>query len=276
MSDNLLMVGASLAQVGGIRIAKDLGFKVIAIDGDSNAPGLKAADVGIVLDVRDREGAIRIAKEYCVHAATSIASEICLPTVAAVNQACRFPGLLEKQSSLVTNKGAMRQKYLEHSVPSPRFFIIKEEGQLSYASDFTGFPAVVKPVDGSGSKGVSLVNNFDELKTSYLVARSFSWVEEVILEEFMEGPEISVEAFVIDGKIYILTLSDKLRTQPPHLLDTCVMFPSAYPKHIQGNIKEVAYKAIRALGLDNCPIHMELILTHNGPKMTLGAPKRPF
>jgi biotin carboxylase len=270
--NKLLLVGASLAQVGGIKIAQKLGFIVVAIDGDPYAPGLKLADIGIVSDVKDYEKAIEIAKKYQVTAATTIASEICLPTVAAINQVCGLPGLLKKEASLATDKGAMRIKYQKNQVPNPRFFILKNEDDLIEAAKQVGYLSVIKPVDSSGSRGVTLIHNFDELKKGYHVARTFSRSGEVILEEFMDGLEVSVEAFVIQGKIHILTLSDKLRTKPPYLLDTCVMFPSAYPEDLQEKIKKVACSAIRSLDLDNCPIHMELLLTKEGPKIVeLGA-----
>jgi biotin carboxylase len=267
ISDVLLLIGAGNAQIEGINTAKNLGFKVIAIDGDPNAPGLKKADVGIVSDVRDYKNAVKIAKKYNITATTTISSEVCLPTVAAINEICGLPGILPEKTSLVTNKGEMRIKYKKYNVPSPQFYVINDRSELKEAAQQINYPSVIKPVDSSGSKGVALVQCFSQLENAYSSARSFSNLGKVILEEFMDGEEVSVEAFVVNGNINILTLSDKLRTSPPYLLDTCVIFPSKYPENLQNEIKSVACSAIRALELDNCPIHVELLLTDGGPKI---------
>jgi biotin carboxylase len=89
--------------------------------------------------------------------------------------------------------------------------------------------------------------------------------KKVLIEEFMEGEESSVEAFVYENKINILALSDKIRTAPPYLLDTTVIFPSAYPLEIQNNTIEIAKKAINAVGIDMGAVHFEVMMTLSGP-----------
>ncbi|MGD1151778.1 MAG: ATP-grasp domain-containing protein [Syntrophales bacterium] len=271
----LLIIGAGPSQAAGIVCARKYGCRVVAMDGNPEAPGLRVADVSIVKDVKDAEAAIDAAKKYKVDGVLGVASDICLPTVARVNQALGYPGLTLEQADLVTNKWAMRQRYAENGVPSSRFFLIHEESQLPEAMKTIGFPSVIKPVDNAGSRGVNYVDSEEKVRAVYAEVRAFSSIGHVILEQYMPGKEVSVEAFVARGRIHILTLSDKDRTNPPYLLDTAVIFPSAYPDDLQEKIRDVAVRAIRSLQIDNCPIHMELMVTPDGPKVVELAARGP-
>ena len=105
------------------------------------------------------------------------------------------------------------------------------------------------------------------LLNSFKHALSFSKSGKVLLEEFMDGVEISVEAFVQNNEIVILSLSDKIRTPFPYPLDTHVIFPSNKSKKIQNEAIEIAKAAIKASGLNNSIIHMELMVTNFGVKV---------
>ncbi|UCF14550.1 MAG: ATP-grasp domain-containing protein [Phycisphaerales bacterium] len=272
---NLLVIGAGPTQAAAISATKRLGCRVVAVDGNPDAPGLKLADVSIVHDVKDVEKAVCIGRENRIDGVLSVASEVCLPAVAAVNNALRLPGLTPEQVALATNKGAMRKRYAECGIPSTPYFVIDGKDQIPSACGKVGFPAVIKPVDNAGSRGVSYVEALDQVQTSYDKAKVYSRSGRVILEKYMPGTEVAVEAFVAGGKITILTLSDKERTDPPYLLDTAVMFPSAHPPELQEQIKDIAIRAILALGLDNCPIHMEQMVTSDGPKVVELAARGP-
>ncbi|MBW2408635.1 MAG: ATP-grasp domain-containing protein, partial [Deltaproteobacteria bacterium] len=271
----ILFIGAGPAQSKGISTAKRLGYRVLAIDGNPSAPGLGLADIAKVIDVTDIEEAIKMAKRFKVDGVLSIASDICLPAVAAVNEALGLKGLSKNQVNLTTNKALMRKRFRENSIPGPNFSVFCDEDEIADACTTVGFPSVIKPVDSAGSRGVYYVNSIDQASKAFQVAKTYSYSGYVILEEFMPGKEVSVEAFVAQGKIKILTLSDKVRTPPPYLLDTALQFPSAYKSFIQNQIKDTAYRAIKALELDNCPVHMELIVSDDKPKIVEVASRGP-
>lgn len=275
LNKTILIIGAGEAQLGGIRKAREMGFRIIAVDGNPSAPGLAEADLGKALDIMDVPAIIELAREQHVDAVMAFASEVCLPTVARVNDALGLTGMTVGQAALMTDKGAMREAYEKHGVPGPTYAIFNRADELLEASRKTRFPAVLKPVDSAGSRGVTYVACADELNSAFSKALNFSRSGRFILEKYMPGTEVSVEAFVSNGVISILTLSDKHRTQPPYLLDTAVMFPSSHPPEMQKAIKAVAVKAIKALGIDNCPIHMEQMITPDGPKVVEMAARGP-
>ncbi len=271
----ILIIGAGPSQSAGVTLAKKMGYKVVAIDGDREAPGLKLADIPIVLDVKDKKGVLQIARKQKVDGILSIASDICLQTAASVTKTLCLRGISPERLLLTTNKGVMRRILSACGVPGPQYFVIEGEGLLREAGYSVGFPAVVKPVDSAGSRGVSFVETMDDLAIAYPRALSCSPQGVAILEQFMPGPEISVEAFVADGNVHVLTLSDKDRTRPPNLLDTAVKFPSILPESIQREVREIVVSVIKALEIENCPVHMEIILTSEGPKVVEVAARGP-
>lgn len=271
----IMIIGAGPAQLMGILHAQKMGYEVIAIDGDKKAPGLKHANIGIELDVKDADSAVEIARQQQVSGVVSIASEISLHTTSVVAKELGLPGLSPEDVAVVTNKAIMRQRYSEHNVPSTEYFVLSDESDIKRAVSAVGLPAVIKPIDSSGSRGVYYVESIDRVRDVFSTVKKHSRLDQVILERFIRGIEVAVEAFVINGEIHIIALSDKERTDPPHLLDISVTFPSSQPEHIQEAIKKTAIEAICALGIDNCPVHMEQMISPDGPRMVELAARGP-
>ena len=271
----VLIIGAGPAQYKGIAKAREMGLFTIAMDVNPRAPGLTIADIPLVLDVKDCENAIKVAQQYQIDGVFSIASEVSVRTVAAVAEELKLPGLSREVSRTVTDKALMREKYAEENVPSPRFRVVYTLKEAINAIGELPLPVVIKPSDNAGSRGVTKVDKESEIQGAYERANGFSEQGKVIIESFMEGVEISVEAFVYQGRARILALSDKIRTPPPYLLDTTVIFPSNYPKEPQDKICEVARKAIRAVNISNGAVHNEIMMTAEGPMMVELAARGP-
>jgi len=271
----VLIIGAGPAQYKGIAKAKQLELFTIATDRNPTAPGLAIADIPLVLDVKDCENSIKLARQYQIDGVFSIASEISVRTVAAVAQELKLPGLNREVARIVTDKALMREKYEEQGVPSPRFQVAYSLEEAFRAIGELSLPVVIKPADNAGSRGVTKVDAELQIEDAFEKAKIFSEQGKVLVESFMEGVEVSVEAFVYQGEIKILSLSDKIRTPPPYLLDTTVIFPSNYSKEVQDEICEVARKAIRAVGISSGPVHAEIMMTAEGPRMVELAARGP-
>ena len=271
----VLIIGAGPAQYKGIVEAKQLGLFTIVTDRNPNAPGLAIADVPLVLDVKDDENSIKIARQYQVDGVFSVASEVSVRTVAAVAEELGLPGLGRKVARIATDKALMRERYAEHGVPSPRFRVAYSLKEACEAMEELSCPVVIKPADNAGSRGVARIDTESQVESAFKEASRFSEQGKVLIESFMEGVEVSVEAFVYRGDIKILALSDKIRTPPPYLLDTTVIFPSHYPEAVQSDVREVAKKAIRAVDISEGPVHVEVMMTSEGPKMVELAARGP-
>lgn len=261
----IMFVAAGPFQKKGIEKAKEMGLYVIATDGDPKAVGLSLADKSYIVDVKDVEKNLEIAKEEKIDGAMALASDVSVRTVASINESLGLPGINREVAERCLDKEFMRKAFMANKVPSPKSYAVYSIEDLINKSKLVKFPAVVKPADSAGSRGVQKIERPKDLPDAYKKAIGYSSKKKVLIEEFMEGLEVSVEAFVVEGKIYIIALSDKVRTSPPYLLDIQVTFPSAYSKKIQGKIIDVAKQAIKAVGVTMGPIHMELMMTKNGP-----------
>ncbi|MFH1282521.1 MAG: ATP-grasp domain-containing protein [bacterium] len=261
----ILIIGAGIYQVAGIQKAKQLGLYVIATDGNRKAPGLKIADKSYVIDVKDADKHIDIAKKNNIDGVLSIASDVSVISVAKVASVLGKLGIPVSAAEKSTDKALMRHAFKNAGLPSPKTAAVTSFTEMQDMINFIGLPAVIKPSDNAGSRGVQLVTRKNELKKAYTNAYANSKNKKIMFEEYIDGDEVSVEAFVYHGNITILTLSDKVRTKPPYLLDVKVIFPSVYKLATQQKIISIAKKAIRSVGITNGPVHMELIMSKNGP-----------
>lgn len=275
MGKILMVIGAGKFQLPAIIKAKEMGLKVLATDLNPSAPGFEFADFHWVVDVKDMEANLQVAKEFAINGVISIASEVSVRTVAAVAEELRLPGLSHEVARIVTDKALMREKYAKQDVPSPMFRVAYSLEEALKSIEELSLPAVIKPVDNAGSRGVARVDSEHQIESAFEKAKKFSEQGKVLIESFMEGVEVSAEAFVYRGEIKILSLSDKIRTPPPYLLDTTVIFPSNYPKEVQDKVCEVAKKAIKAVGINDGPVHIEIMMTPDGPMMVELAARGP-
>lgn len=271
----LLVIGAGAAQVDAISRAQDLGVTVIAMDGDPNAPGLKVADVAIVVDINNEREVIAGANAHRVDGVLCFSVEAAVVPVAIAAQALGLPGLSVESARNATSKKRMREIWAAKGIPSCRFMSCRSLDGARAAAEAIGFPLVVKPDDNAGSRGVMYVDTILELESAYRAALVFSRNGDVLVEEFMLGEEMSVEGFLYEGGVHLTGFSDKIRTPPPYLLDLAVLFPSVKAKDVLGEAVQVVSDAAHALGLDMTPIHAELMVTPMGPKMVELAARGP-
>ncbi len=271
----VLIIGAGAMQIPGITRAQTLGYKVIAMDGNPQAPGLRIADESFVIDIKDCNAIVDLARRSSIHGVCTIAVEAAVPAVAAVASALGLKGLSQTAAINSTNKHHMRRLWAENKVPSPQSLVCSSIEDAGRHAARLGWPFVLKPADSAGSRGVSLVGDALHLSDAFTAAHQASPSGTVLAETFMPGVEMSVEAFVFDGRFYPLACSDKARTPPPYLLDTAVIFPSAQPTGIQNAALQLVERAADVLGIDNAPIHAEVMVTPEGPMMVELAARGP-
>ena len=166
------------------------------------------------------------------------------------------------------NKYLMKKAFLEARVPCAQGQIIENQEELQQL-DFAQwqFPLIIKPVDSYSSRGVYKVNSEKELHSRYPEALRYSSTGQVLLEEFLEGPEVSVEAVTFQGKTYVIQITDKVITPYPNTVELAHYQPSQLSALELNQIGEVVEAAIEALGIDFSGSHAELKLTPQGPKM---------
>lgn len=268
----LLIIGASILQVPAIKKAKELGFYVGVIDYNPNAVGIPLADEFFNVSTIDIDGVVSVAEKFKPSGIMTLATDMPMRSVATACKKLGLPGISMETAIKSTDKGEMIKAFVENGVEHPWFFIIDNEEELKAVFNKINYPCIMKPTDSSGSRGVQLINNQTELLDAYNYSKEYSKKGRVIVEEYMVGSEVSVEIIVTDETVHILQVTDKLTTGAPHFVEMGHSQPSKLSIEDLNKIKDLATRAVKAVGITNGPAHVEIMLTKEGPKMVeLGA-----
>lgn len=276
----VLIVEPSFYGVKFVQAAKALGHQVIAIVSDPDDPkkyGYKAAyDDLIVADIRDPQSVFTaiINSPYASFDALIPATDYVTAVTAQV--ATKF-GLFSNSvasTRFARNKDLARIQYAKMGIPSAKFRVVTNYQSALQAASELGFPLVLKPTNTASSIDVFFIRNANELTqrfseiqqltTSYM---NFSVRPEYLMEEFLQGPEFSVELFLNADHIAFAEVTEKHTTQPPFFVELAHLFPTSIAIDQKPALIDTAYRAARALGFHDGPLHIEVKLTPTGPKI---------
>jgi len=261
----VLFVGAGRHQRRAILRAKELGLRVAAVDRNPDAPGLREADVVRVVDFADAEAVLRATARLRLDGVLTVSADRAVPVVAAVAEARGLPGIGVETAHLMTHKVAMRRRLAEAGVPQPRFAAVRTVSERRRAAEEVGFPAVLKPADSGGQRGVFRIESLDDVDAHLYEALAASPTGEAILEEFVEGTEMNGIVVARGGDAVTLTLSDRLR--PPGIgfgVGWIHVFPAAIFGAQLEEAERVAARTATALGLRTGIAFPQLIATPDG------------
>lgn len=269
----IMILGASILQVPAIEKAINMGLEVIAVDMDSNALGFKIPDVKKeVISTIDIESVMSAAKKHNIDAIMTLASDMPIMTVAKVSKKLGLVGVDLDTAIKATNKSKMRESLKSFGVPVPLFYKVDSLDKCIKAVNKIkdkGYKCILKPADNSGSRGIVLLPDFKEktINIAYNYSKNNSRNKIVMVEEFMEGPEVSVETISVDGKCNIIQITDKITTGAPYFVEMGHSQPSQLPDSMKDKIKEITIAANKAIGIISGPSHTEIKITKNGPKI---------
>lgn len=258
-----MVLAAGLLQIPVIKKAREMGIYVIAVDDDPNAPGMALADKAIVPGgLMNEEKLVAIAKEEQIDGVIHPCSEVAMNVMGRINDELHLSGISKEMAIRATNKHLMREAFEKYGAPSPKSILTKDEEDAwqIFCEQFST-NAILKPSRNSGSRGIAKVekgiskNAFVEL---YRRALDESRDHSVLIEQFIEGPEFSVEVIVWNGEPHVLAVTDKKTTEAPYFVELGHNQPSVFPEEIQKKLKDGAIAGIKALGLSNCAAHCEL------------------
>lgn len=218
MNDNqkkkIMIIAGGEWQVPIIRKAKDMGLFVINTNLYEDSPGFRHADVGIVADVLDRERNLEVALSYMPDAVITDQSDIAVPTVAYICERLGLCGIGTDKANLFTNKHAMREFLGSRGYPTPRFRLCRSEDEVVEFCGENGFPVIIKPPASQSSRGVHKISRKEDIASFYGDALKFSHDGSVLVEEYIDGTEFTVEGFKTHRRAYSLAVSRK--THFPH------------------------------------------------------------
>jgi biotin carboxylase len=261
----LLVIGAGPLQAPAIAEAKRMGLTVVATDMYPDAPGFALADGHAVISTLDVRRTVEYAAREKVRGAMTLATDIPLVTVAAVNSALGLSGVTPAVARRATNKYEMIKAFAAAGVPCPRFSLASSPARAVEAAEKIGWPVVTKPLVGSASRGVVLAGTPGELEAAFAAAREVAGKRQVLIEEYARGKHICAEAFTWKGRTRILCVIDRAVSRPPNFVELRHTFPSSLGKKRLAEAVEAAIAGISALGIEDGPSHIDMIVTERGP-----------
>ena len=261
----LLFLGASVSQLPAIRHARAAGHRIVAVDGDPGAVAFPFCDVAESVDFTDLDGVVDVAARFGVEGVLAISTDRAVPPAAAISARLGLPGIAVEVAQAMTDKALMRARLAESGLPQPRSVVVTPATDLDEACAQITFPAVLKPVDSGGQRGIFRIESIEQARSLLSATLDFSRSNRAMLEEYVEGTELNGILVARDGVPTLLTLSDRLRPPGPGFgVGWIHSFPSSLPKNVLAEAEEVAVATVRALGLVDGIAFPQLIADDRG------------
>jgi biotin carboxylase len=261
----VLFVGAGRHQRAAIAQAQARRLRVVGVDRNPEAPGLELADIAEAVDFTDVDAVTEVARRHAVDGALTVSADRAVPVVAAVTERLGLPSIGIEVAHRMRNKIVMRRALAEEGIPQPPFAAVRSLGEGRIALKTVGVPAVLKPADSGGQRGVFRIDSSDDLDAHLHAALAESAEQECILEGFVDGTEMNGIVIARDGTAEVVTLSDRLR--PPGI-GFGVGWIHVYPATTYGDqlaLSElVAKRAVEVLGLRDGIAFPQLIAAPDG------------
>lgn len=255
----LLLQGAGRGHLGLIQTCKRLGVYTIVTGLKGNYPCINLADEFVECDIRDKNGVLDIARQKKIDGIIICCSDTGLECVGYVNDQLGLKGISEKAAELCSDKLKMKKRLVDANVRTAKYCSIKSKSDITAALDRLEFPLILKATDLQGSRGIYIVNSESQVLEAFDKVCELTRNPYCVLEEFIEGKEFGAQAFVSDGKVlFVLPHGDETIR-----CGTNVPIGHYIPFEMSGDIlkdTELQVKgAIKALGLDNCAVNVDLI-----------------
>lgn len=267
---HLMIIGGGVFQVPAIKTAQEMGLKVVVSDYNPDAEGMKLADFPLVVSTRNINLTVNAARQFHrsipIDGVMTVGTDASL-TVAAVANALNLPGIPTEVAERSTDKIKMRRCLKSAGVPVPGFTAVTSLEEARRIIDATTLPLVIKPCDNMGARGVKKINQPDELPSAFQEAKESSISGNLILEEYMEGPEFSLDAIIYDGEITITGVADRHITREPWFVEEGHTMPSNAPREILDEVEQTFLAAIRALGINHGAAKGDIKMTAKGAKV---------
>jgi biotin carboxylase len=255
----LLVLGAGPAQLGLLAAARDRGLFVIALDRDPGAPGFRYADRRAIISTEDEQGIERLASAESVDGIIAPGIDWPVGIAARVAEKMGLPHPISPAvATLAVSKQKQREALANAGVPQPAWHIVSE------VEEGLPVPSVVKAPDRQGQKGLTLVRSESELPSAIAAAIQESRSGSAIVEELVDGPEVTVNAFSLRGEFRALTVTDRLTAEPPAF---GVALAHVWPSEAGAKAAAVAESAVEALGIENGPSYTQLRIGPDGPQV---------
>lgn len=258
--NSILIFGLGFLQKSLIARCKAKGLYTIGIDPCEDAVCKNEVDVFEVVGGQDYEKTLEVAKRYNVAGVITTATDKPLVMMAKIAETLHLPFYSVETAQWSTDKYQMKQRFMLGGVPFAKGKLAKT---IDDVADFE-FPMIVKPRDNSGSRGVKLCRSKEELRECIDEALEFSHLNTVLVEEFIDGQEYSIESLHYDGKSRVIQFTEKKTTDFPYNVELGHLQPALLSDEVKDEIRGIIEKIAKALNFNNCGSHTELKIGSRG------------
>lgn len=262
----LAIIGASYLQRPLVEEAKQMGLYTLCFAWEEGAVCKDLVDEFFPISIVEKEKILAICQQKHIDGICTIASDVAAPTVAYVAEKMGLVGNSYECAQKANNKYLMRQAFMQARVDCPQFIRVLEatDETLNDIRQSFQLPIIIKPSDRSGSLGVTKVEYWEDLYTAISTAINYSFKHEAMVEEFIEGREISVEFISYAGKHYPLQITDKVTTEAPHFVELEHHQPADLSEQMYQRVYAITDSALTSLGVTNGASHSEYRITKEG------------
>lgn len=258
----LAVIGASCFQEPLISKAKDMGLETHVFAWATDDVGEKIADYFYPISITEKTLILDKCREIEIDGICTIASDLATITVSYVAEHMGLAGNTIETSLVSTNKHEMRKRFKMNNDPSPESRMVASASELNI--DELKYPLIIKPVDRSGSRGIYKVQKVEELNMAIEKAKEQSFQNKVLVEEYVEGKEYSVEYISFEGRHIFLAMTEKYTSGAPSFIETGHIEPSEADTNLLKQVKKVVEHALNSLGITIGASHAELKIDDQG------------
>lgn len=261
----ILILGAGNAQIDAIRYCKEKGYRVYGCSYTNTERGIKLLDDFKQVDIRNVDGVMEYAKEIEADIIYSIGSDIAMPTVCKVSELLNKPQFISYETAnICQNKNMLRDFLGKDFIGNTTYISVST---LEEAMTFDIFPCIMKPVDSQGQRGVFKINSKEEIEEFFNKSIEFSNTNKLILEKYINGPEISVNAFVDNSELTYCLVSDRVVFDelPGGIIKEHIMPTKFVSEEIIEKVKDLVKRTIKKLNINNGPVYFQIKLDVDNP-----------
>lgn len=261
----LLVIGAGFLQDFVIQKAKKMGYETLTVDADPNAVGFKSADRYAVVNIVDEKACLEYARKENIDGVLTAATDYGVLTAAYVAREMNLPGLNYEAAQLIKNKYRVRKCLFDsHIDDTEQAYEIDKDTDLKDLCGKLFFPVMVKPCDGSGSRGASRVDSPEDFQKACSAAMDSSITHRAEVETFITGTEYGAESLVAGGEVHVLGIMRKWMTKPPYYAELGHAIPTDLPHEVEERARQCVENAIKALGINFGSVNMDMLITKEG------------
>lgn len=261
----LLILGGGFLQTFVIKKAKQLGYCVHVLDANPNAEGFKYADKFAAINIVDEESCLAYARNNNIDGVLTAATDYGVLSMSRIATELNLPGINYESAKMIKNKAEVRKCLFDANADDTGYSYeihnIEEAEEIKHR---VNYPVMVKPCDGSGSRGASRVDSCNDFVNACAFAMDGSITHRAVAEPFIDGKEYGVESFVNNGEIHILAIMQKEMTNPPYYAELGHAIPSGLSEELEEKIKKCVTKALIALNINHGSVNMDILITDNG------------